>query len=511
MKRKATLFVLLCVLWGILTGDTAFAGEKSTLQFFFENVCASCHEEDKFYELFNRCISIEEKESLSYEIRTYNIFLESNREAYEDLCEKTGRDSDQVLPALLLNGQWLNGYEEIEEQLHAVLIEGREAAETPSGQSSSDEAPMEEASDEAETFQIPVPEAEDDERAVLFFSTWSCADCEEAKAYLEELQEQIPFSLTEQSIAQGNGISLFKELLKVYGREEKDGKVPAVFVGDRALMGKEEIQSELPGLLAEEKSRSQYLKERLSKVTGGETIGKVSIFTMFGAGLLAGFNPCSISMLLMLFSILLTTHVSVWKNGLLYLVGKYLTYLGIGIGICMTAMRIDQSVLEKFGNIINKGIVVLFLIVAVMNFLDFLHVRKNEYGKIRMQLPKELRRFNHKLLKKAGRTEGALLSLVVLGLGIAISLGEFFCTGQIYMASILYTLRNAQDQFLKLTAALLVYVTAMSIPAICIVGIIHRTKGTGRISDFMLKHMGAIKLLNSILFLLYAVYFIIPQ
>lgn len=504
MKRKAMLFVLLCVLWGLFTGDTVFAEEKNTLQFFFENVCASCHEEDNFYELFNRCISKEEKESLSYEIRTYNTFLEANRDIYESLCKDTGRNTDQEMPALLINGQWLNGYEGIEEQLHAVLIEGREAEDTVSGQESADQV----QTDTVNGFDVPVLDADENEKAVLFFSTWSCKDCEEIKEYLKTLQDETGFSLTEQSIAQGDGIQLFKALLQVYGREEKDGKVPAVFVGDRALLGKEEIRSELAGLLMEDGSRSKYLKEQLSRAAGEEPIGKAGIFTMLGAGLLAGFNPCSISMLLMLFSILLTTHVSVLKNGLLYLVGKYLTYLGIGIGICMTAMRIDQSVLERFGNIINKGIVVLFLIVAVMNFLDFLNVRKNEYGKIRMQLPKRLRRFNHKLLKKAGGTEGALLGLVILGLGVAISLGEFFCTGQIYMASILYTLRNAQNQFLQLTVTLLAYVTAMSIPAVCILGIIHRTKGTGLISDFMLKHMGAIKLLNSLLFFLYAVYFI---
>ena len=39
--------------------------------------------------------------------------------------------------------------------------------------------------------------------------------------------------------------------------------------------------------------------------------------------------------------------------------------------------------------------------------------------------------------------------------------------------------------------------------------VIARTKGTGRVSDFMLKHMGAIKLLNCLLFLFYAVYFLL--
>lgn len=79
-----------------------------------------------------------------------------------------------------------------------------------------------------------------------------------------------------------------------------------------------------------------------------------------------------------------------------------------------------------------------------MNFLDFLSVRKSEYGKVRMQLPKKLRHLNHQMLKKASHMEGAFLGILILGLGIAVSLGEFFCTGQIYMASILYPSPDGQ-------------------------------------------------------------------
>lgn len=502
MKGKAALFLLLCVLFGFLKGDTAFAKADHTLQFFFENVCASCHEEDKIYEIFNRCISKKEKETISYEIRTYNVFLDSSKETYEKLWKETGRNTAPALPALLINGQWLESYEMIEQNLYKVLMEG-ETIQT----GKATEFPPEEPETE-DALTIPAPDAEEKEKAVLFFSTWSCDDCQQVKDYLKELSEKTDFSLTEESIAEGNGVRLFKALLNVYGRDEKEGKVPAVFVGTHALLGKEEIQSELEELLAEEDSQYRYLKEQLGKLEEEEFPETINILTMFGAGLLAGFNPCSVSMLLMLFSILLTTQMPVLKNGFLYLAGKYVTYLGIGIGICMTANQIDQTVLDRFQNIIDHAFVVLFLIVAVMNFLDFLHVRKQEYGKIRMQLPQKLRRFNHRLLKKANGTQGALLGLVVLGLGIAISLGEFFCTGQIYMASILYTLRTAEDGFFKLLGTLFVYVTAMSIPAAGILFVIHKTKGTGVVSDFMLKHMGAIKMLNCILFLVYAVYFL---
>ena len=85
----------------------------------------------------------------------------------------------------------------------------------------------------------------------------------------------------------------------------------------------------------------------------------------------------------MLFSILLTGQSSVLKNGILYLSGKYVTYLGIGLIFCLAAASIDQQVLNHFGKITGMIIAVLFIVASVLNFLDFRNVRKEEYGKIR--------------------------------------------------------------------------------------------------------------------------------
>ena len=153
-------------------------------------------------------------------------------------------------------------------------------------------------------------------------------------------------------------------------------------------------------------------------------------------------------------------------------------------------------------------ITVLFIGASFMNLLDFWNVRREEYGKVRMQLPSALRRFNHKMIKNAGNASGKILPFLALGLGIAISLGEFFCTGQIYMASILYMLRADSGNIGHILISFLVYVTAMCVPAAIFIFIIYKTKNTNRISDFMLAHMDIIKLANAVLFLGFALYFI---
>ena len=495
--------------------------KEHILQFFFENVCASCHEEDEFYQLFNRCISKEEKQELTYEIRTYNVFQEADMQAYEAALAETGRTkADTELPVLLVDGKWISGYESIEKELHGVLLgesaDGKQEDQQEDKQDDKQKNQAENGHTTEKTDSVQVILQSDawdvlskEDAGILFFDTYSCTDCKEAGEYLAGLQDELEFGEIEINVSEGENLALFKELLRMSGRSDEEGKVPAVFAGDQMLLGKEEIKEKLEELLDSGKATPDELKSSLMKLTGTEEIQTASIPVMFGAGLLAGFNPCSISMLLMLFSILLTGRASVLKNGILYLIGKYATYLGIGILFCVAAARVDQQLLNRVGSAVGVAVTILFLAAAILNFLDFLNVRKMEYGKVRMQLPAKMRHFNHTLIKKAQNAEGVFLSLLVLGLGIAISIGEFFCTGQIYMASLLYIIKSADAQFVQLILRLLVYVTAMSIPAVCILLVIYKTKKTQRVSEFMLEHMAAIKLLNAILFACYAVYFIL--
>lgn len=554
MRRKIQMLFVLVMLAVFIcpvhASGEADGVQEHTLRFFYNNVCASCHEDDNFYELFNRCVTSEEKKQISYEIRTYNLFLDADEAVYAELLEEAGKDrSDYALPVLVVDGQWISGYEEMEKQLHGILFgkentgssgsleenhtgnpdfpdeETADVSDVPEDGTQSSETVAEE---KAETFD-DFEKAAEGQQAILLFSTYSCEECEEAKKFLAELGDRTEFAVAEYSIVEEDNVQIFKKLLAQYGYEQEEAKVPAVFAGARALFGVKEIREELPSILEKGEAEPDMIKVQSAETAGEQGPGNVAVgesdhaaaadtysgerprfSALFGAGLLSGFNPCSISMLLMLFSILLTSHASVLKNGLVYLAGKYVVYLGLGLGICFAASEIDQKLLSRYSGAVNLVIILLFLAAAVLNFLDFLNVRKDEYGKVRMQLPKGLRRFNHRLIRHAQGTEGLFLTLLVLGLGMAVSVGEFFCTGQIYMASILYLLRSG-GQALQNLGALLVYVTAMSIPATVIVVLIHVTKGTGRVSEFMLNHMAAIKLLNAVLFVLYALYFIVHR
>lgn len=497
---------LISVLFALLPAKAEAAG--STYEFFYDNACASCNEDEKIYEIFENEFSKEEREQLDYEIRTYNVFHKSNKELFEKRIQESGRSREECgLPVFIADGKWLCGYDQINSTLRSVLLEGGDAAST-----SGDSVPTDEnTSSYAEGFleELDAGGVDSRDRVMLLFTTYSCDDCSRVKSYLKDGSIAEDITILEFNIAEGGYVEVLQEMFELYGVPEEMRKVPIVFYGNNAISGADGICGGLGESIEKEDISYEALREQLGGLAKSQDEGKASsLLTLFGAGLLAGFNPCSISMLLMLFSILLTAQASVLKNGALYLGGKYLTYFGLGVGIYFAASMIDQEVLDTAGKVINIVIAVLFTGAAIMNLLDFWNVRKEEYGKVRMQLPSALRRFNHKLIKNAGNTSGKILPFLVLGLGIAISLGEFFCTGQIYMASILYMLRADSGNIWHVMVSFLVYVTAMCVPAAIFIFIIYKTKNTNRISDFMLMHMDIIKLANAVLFLGFALYFI---
>ncbi|MGN1141275.1 MAG: cytochrome c biogenesis protein CcdA, partial [Oliverpabstia sp.] len=316
------------------------------------------------------------------------------------------------------------------------------------------------------------------------------------------------------NIIEDNCLELLKGMFREYEVEESEQVVPAIFVGDMALTSQARICSmDTEKVLSQSGNdcnrqlvqQMKNVQEQVKQEEGQEK-NSVNLLTLAGAGLLAGLNPCSISMLLMLLSLILSEKASVWKNGLLYLLGKYGAYFAIGLGIYFTASQIPEKTLGHVGRVIDIVLVVLFVTAGVLYLTDAMRVFHQDYGHIRTQLPVRLRRLNHRMIRRASGKSGIFQPLLILGLGVAISLGEFFCTGQIYMATITYLLK---DHISGVWLAFLVYVTAMSLPAFCMILLIQRTRNTEHVSDFMLRHMGAIKILNAVLFFGFAIYFLI--
>lgn len=513
MKRllgKKWVYGLLAIglFWIFLTQSVAVSAEtkKAEVSIFYNNACAACREDQDIEELYRQSVPLEIRER--YQLRIYNVFQESSLEVYENLCEQTGVSGQSMeMPALHVQGKWLYGYEAIEKEAADLLKNG----DADDGTEKNKEKETEKV-DEKQPAAVN-PELQDawktEQPLIVFFNTYSCEDCEKIKEYLEQIKEEHTVNVLSYNIAESDYVNMIKAWFQIYQVEDQEQQVPILFYGNTYRSGVDEITEHLEKDLEDGKAQTKQMRKLVEGYQGTAEEELPNLLVLFGSGFLAGFNPCSISMLLMLFSIILTARASVKKNGMLYLGGKYITYFLLGAGIYFAAAQITQHTLERAMGTVKMVLAVLFLVLAFMNFLDFMNVRKGEFGKVRMQLPKSLRKWNHDLIRKAGKMSGKLLPLLVLGLGIVISIGEFFCTGQIYMATILYLLKQGTENLALVITAFLIYVTAMCIPTVVFLVVIAKTRSTNRVSEFMLRRMDLVKLLNSILFICFALYFLI--
>lgn len=514
------LAVLALLFFGVffLVRGSAEQGEEEPrrVEFYYMEVCASCDGTEEFYEIYERLFSAEERRQQHVEIAAYNVFLESNEAHYEQAAEQLGIPDGTSMPVLVVDGRWVSGYDEIEESMRELLMadgsgQGSDTARQPSEEQ--DDQPDPAASQARQAIREIQGE---EETVLLLFTTNACQECQRVKEWMEEQKWLENRRILEYNIAEDDGLELLKNIFRAGGVEEERQEVPAVCIGDMILTGEGDIRSLTEEQLeaADNKDLAGMLEESMG--VSGDGDGNPGLLAMAGAGLLAGCNPCSISMLLMLFSLLLSARASVLKNGLIFLAGKYVTYLVLGFVIYVTAAQIQGEALETAGRVMDWILAALFAAAAVLYGIDAVNIYRGDYGHIRTQLPVGLRRISHRLIKKAAvgdeaageRAAGGerLTPFLIAGLGVAISLGEFFCTGQIYMASITYLLKSGDA---SVWPSFVIYAAAMSLPTFGITLLIQKTRNTDRISAFFFRHLGLIKILNAALFLGFMIYFLL--
>jgi cytochrome c biogenesis protein CcdA len=219
------------------------------------------------------------------------------------------------------------------------------------------------------------------------------------------------------------------------------------------------------------------------------------------AGLVNGLNPCSLSMLLFLISLLLAKeNINILKPGLFFIAGKFISYLIIGTVLFSVMSSNNMSTYEI---IVKLFMGTFIIIVAGLNIFDFFALKKEKYGDVKNQLPSGLRKWNHKVIEKFNNKTGIMsMSIGALILGLIVSAGEFLCTGQVYVATIVYMLKNEQALSLKAFSYLITYSLAFIIPILIIIFILHKTRNIMNISEKIRKNMPVIKLLTAFILII---------
>ena len=510
------------------------------MEYYQYNVCASCHPEDDFFAVVSDTIS-PIKQEYPYEIAVYNTFRAEDKNRFEKRLQELGlKEADVSLPALIMISEdsealvCLSGLDEIKEKLEDTLkqaakpgqfvssevaLESDEKTEAASLTENENQDQMQvSSSDWKEQLREAASKDKSTDSVILYFSTVSCTDCSEVKSLLKKMTDEQtakkPLVIHEFNIAEGDNVVLLQKLFLIYDVASDKQQVPIVFFSGGYLSGARAVTQELEQKWKDDELTGFNLENILSDDASWQEENKdqASFKTYIGlaaAGFVNGVNPCGASMLLMLLAAIAMSGRSVIKTGCAYLAGKFAAYCAMGMGLYKLFMAIGQDIFFNISNVLTWIFAAVFFILAILYLVDFVNVKRKQYGKIRMQLPTALRKWNHERIEKASKINAKWMIPAAVVLGIVISAGEFFCTGQVYLAAILYMMKMQQEMKLQTNAAFIVYVTAMCIPSFLIVLVIEKTKNVIRMSNKTLEWLPAIKLVTAIVFFIFAVFMLI--
>jgi hypothetical protein len=354
---------------------------------------------------------------------------------------------------------------------------------------------------------------------VTYFYVPLCETCAETDRFLEGLERgyvvdgpdgPVYSELVVRHLNAGERDSLERihAYFRAYDVPEPQQVAPIVFIGDSFLQG-DDIRT---GLLAKIQSGAGLRPDKVEGAADGagtaglseDPLSAYQALGVFSTGFLNGLNPCSLSMLLFFLSIVIAKQRHVLKLGLSFLAGKFVTYLLLGTLLYRLLSAVGGDWFHTLNLILKIILCAVSAFLVVMNLRDYFAVRRGAYDQVKMQLPFGLRKFSHRWIRRLMEREDArLLMLVCCLLGAVITVGEFLCTGQIYLATILYTLKTTAAPDLRAMWYFVLYGLAFVTPPLILLLLIHKGREVFDVSNLVRRHLPAIKLLNAAIFALF--------
>ena len=365
------------------------------------------------------------------------------------------------------------------------------------------------------------------DRKVIYFKEASCLVCNELigfpngpsgnyyedQDYIKKIQD-LGITVEIHDLSNQDSSDLYAAYNMAYGISQSDAIVPVIFAGNEYFMLLDDIVDAVNDNTIYDLSDDPL---RDVTVIEGQIFDDITGIAGFAvvlfAGLLDGFNPCAIAMLLLFVSLL---GFSDNKRVLIlvsvtYIFALFVSYFLIGTFLLnfLVAFSAQAHIMSV---IISWFIALLCSFLFLINMYDFFMTRSEKYGKVKNQLPKWIIRYNKKLIKaftSVINDENDKKGLfTVLGLtfvlGITLSVTELICTGQIYLG-IIYGIHYLDSVYAYV--ALFAYNVMFVLPLIIIAVIAIKGKGVMSTSNWIREHLHIIKLLSALFFLGIAIYF----
>ena len=368
-------------------------------------------------------------------------------------------------------------------------------------------------------------------REVVYFKEATCLVCKDLEdtGYLQKMVDAginvttydlmsdetidvYSYTDNEGTLVEVTAIDVFAAFNDAYDREE--GGVPVIFVGDTYFEDpniKDAIDRNTVFDLSDDPMLEITVQEGQAF---GDLSGVLGFFIVLGAGLLDGFNPCAIALLLLFIGLLVGAKDKkiLLIVSITYISALFLSYFLIGTFFLEVLERFTSQI-ALIGTIINWFVVILCFVLFSLNMYDFIQAKREKYGKIKNQLPKFVQKYNKKIVKaftnviNNEENKGGLFAVLGLTflLGITLSVTELVCTGQIYFG-ILYGIHSVGSGYAYVL--LLFYNLMFILPLVIIAVVAIRLKSVVTISNWIRENLSTIKLVTAIFFLGIFIFFL---
>ena len=491
---------------------SAEAGQVHLL-LFWSPTCGACHK------VIEQVLPpIQEQYGDALLISTVSIATEPAQEFWFQAMGDVGLGGDSAyIPMLFVGEQVLIGSGAIAEQLPG-LIESHLAAgglAAPPALAGHEHLtrPFTNMDGPAPTAAPVTPTSAPPIIHAVYFSQVGCDVCDRAERDLDWIEHQYP-QLQVEHYDVREYAALNEYLAERVGLEERLRLVaPSFFVGDAYLIGADVRAQPLRTVL------EPYLETGAERFWEGyeegsdeaersivERFRSLNVLAVVGAGLLDGVNPCAFATMIFLVSYLTIrkrARRELLLTGIAFTAGVFLAYLGIGVGLFRLLDRLPA--LQAVGRWIYLVTAALCLLLAWGSLGDYRKAKQGRLKEMTLKLPDRLTKVNRKLIREGVSAHGFVLSSFALGM--AVSLIELACTGQVYLPTIVFVL-GVPGLRTRATLALVLYNLMFVLPLVVVFLLVYWGTTSQQLVAWMKRRTAGVKLATGVLFLLLSAWLI---
>lgn len=341
---------------------------------------------------------------------------------------------------------------------------------------------------------------------VLVFYKPGCKDCERTHDMLRSVAEAVPLHIEESNIETSEGARQNEVLCQRFKVEPSLHQVtPAVFMQGGALIKTQinfgslqrlvERTTEQPVDASWSNLDEREMQQANAVIT--ERFESFSLLWVIMAGLLDGINPCAFATIIFFLSYLRIARRSpreILLVGGAFITAVFLAYFLVGLGLSHVIAKLQAFAWVRVW--LNRALGLVALLLAWLSLRDGWRALRGDLSEMTLQLPEFLKTRIRGVIREQSRSTHFIIAAFMSG--VIISFLELACTGQVYLPTIIYMLRQGSMSAL---GSLVAYNLAFVLPLVIIFLLAYGGMTNEAMIRFQKKHTALVCFATAALFL----------